>query len=320
MFCLSIFFVCFNPFDRLFFRCYNKNHYTSNHILFVFLRFSLNIGRNIAECYIKMEFIKPTLFDIESLARSAGAILQESYNNEHQISYKGVIDLVTEADHASEDFLLKEIKSRFPSSHIFSEESGEFKGQDEDTWYIDPLDGTVNYSHHNPIFCVSIGFASGGTLKLGAVYDPLRNEMFSAENGKGACMNGSKIRTSHENELQKSLLVTGFPYDVWSSERNNFDNFWKLSKLSQGVRCGGSAALDGCYVAAGRLDGFWELSLKPWDVAAAGLIAQEAGARVTAVDGNPNFISEPVSVVVAAPGIYDQMLGVLINEEGLPNN
>lgn len=255
--------------------------------------------------------MKPTLFDIESLARSAGAILRESFNKEHDISYKGVIDLVTEADHASEAFLLEEIKTLFPGGHIFTEESGEVKGQNEDIWYIDPMDGTVNYAHHDPIFCVSIGFASRGTLSLGAVYDPLRDEMFSAEHGKGAHLNGMKILASHTNELQKSLLVTGFPYDVWDSKRNNFDNFVKMTKLTQGVRCHGSAALDGCYVAAGRLDGYWEFSLKPWDVVAAGLIAQEAGARVTAMDGSPDFISSPQSVIFSTPGIYDQMLEAL---------
>lgn len=255
--------------------------------------------------------MEPTLSDIKYLARSAGAILREGFKKEHDISYKGVIDLVTEADYASEAFLLKEIKTRFPGDRIFTEESGEINGENENIWYIDPMDGTVNYAHHLPNFCVSIGFASHGDLKLGAVYDPLRNEMFSAERGKGARLNGKKIRTSQINVLSKSLLVTGFPYDVWNTQRNNFDNFVEISKLTQGVRCHGSAVLDGCYVAASRLDGFWELSLKPWDVAAAGLIAQEAGARVTTLDGNPDFISPPLSVIIAAPGIYDQLLEAL---------
>lgn len=255
--------------------------------------------------------MKPTLSDMESLARSAGAILREGYNKEHQISYKGVIDLVTEADHASEAFLLKEISLRFSGAHILTEESGEIKGRNEDLWYIDPLDGTVNYAHHVPIFCVSICFASRGTLSLGAVYDPLRDEMFSAERGQGAYLNGMKLQASKTAELQKSLLVTGFPYDTWDSPRNNFDYFVKLAKLTQGVRRLGSAALDGCYVAAGRFDGFWELSLKPWDVAAAALIAEEAGARVTAMDGGPDYISPPQSVIISAPGIYDQLFEAL---------
>ena len=252
--------------------------------------------------------IKPTLSDLEQLARGAGAILREGYNKEHQIQYKGVIDLVTEIDHASEFFLIHEIQTRFPDSHIVAEESGETKGANEGIWYIDPLDGTVNYAHHIPAFCVSIAYAVGGIVKLGAVYDPLRDEMFSAERGKGASLNGKAIHASNTTELQKSLLVTGFPYDTWNTKKDNFRNFEKLAKMTQGVRRLGSAALDGCYVAAGRFDAFWELTLKPWDIAAAGLIAEEAGARVTATDGQPDYISAPQSILAAAPGIYEKML------------
>ncbi len=252
--------------------------------------------------------MKPILSDIEQLARGAGAILRDGYNKEHQVSYKGVIDLVTEIDHASESFLIKEIQSRFPDSHIVAEESGETQGSNEGIWYIDPLDGTVNYAHHIPLFCVSIAFAYDGSVKLGAVYDPLRDEMFTAERGKGAFLNGKPIHASAATELQKSLLVTGFPYDTWNTEKDNFKNFEKLAKTTQGVRRLGSAALDGCYVAAGRFDGFWELTLKPWDIAAAGLIAEEAGARVTATDGKPDYISSPQSILAAAPGVYEKLL------------
>ena len=255
--------------------------------------------------------MKPTLSDIESLARSAGAILRDGYNQEHDIQYKGVIDLVTEADHASEAFLLGEIGKRFSGGNILAEESGEIKGSNEDVWYIDPLDGTVNYAHHVPIFSVSIAFASRRTLMLGAVYDPMRDEMFCAERGKGATLNGEKIHISRTKELQKSLLVTGFPYDTWNSPRDNFEYFVKLAKLTQGVRRLGSAALDGCYVAAGRFDGFWELSLKPWDVAAAALIAEEAGGRITAMDGGADYLSPPQSVIMSAPGIYKQLFDAL---------
>ena len=252
--------------------------------------------------------MNPTLSDLERLAREAGAILREGYNKEHQVSYKGLIDLVTEIDHASESFLLKEIQTHFPDSHILAEESGETKGVNEGIWYVDPLDGTVNYSHHIPLFCVSIAYAFKGTVTLGAVYDPLRDEMFSAERGRGAFLNGKPIHASDTTELQKSLLVTGFPYDTWNTEKDNFKNFEKLAKMTQGVRRLGSAALDGCYVAAGRFDGFWELTLRPWDIAAAGLTAEEAGAHVTATDGKPDYISSPQSIIAAAPGIYQQML------------
>jgi len=252
--------------------------------------------------------MKPTLSDLERLAREAGAILREGYSKEHQISYKGVIDLVTEIDHASEAFLLKEINAYFPDSHIIAEESGETKGANGGIWYIDPLDGTVNYSHHIPVFCVSIAYAFDDIVTLAAVYDPLRDEMFTAERGKGAFLNGKQLHASKTTELQKSLLVTGFPYDTWNTKQDNFRNFEKLAKLTQGVRRLGSAALDTAYVATGRFDAFWEFTLKPWDIAAAGLIAEEAGVRVTTIDGKSDYISAPQSVLAAAPGIYEKMM------------
>jgi myo-inositol-1(or 4)-monophosphatase len=245
---------------------------------------------------------------LESLARKAGAILRDGYSKEHQVNYKGVIDLVTEVDHQSEALLLGEVQKDFPDHHIFSEESGVIQGNDEHIWYIDPLDGTVNYAHHIPIFCVSIAYAFKGELTLGAIYDPMRDEMFLAEHAKGATLNGKLIRASSATELQKSLLVTGFPYDAWNTEQDNFSNFVKFGKLTQGVRRLGSAALDLCYVAAGRFDGFWELALKPWDVAAGGLICREAGASITNVRGQADFISPPQSVVATAPGIHARML------------
>lgn len=255
--------------------------------------------------------MQPTLSYIENLARKAGAILRDGYSKEHEVAYKGVIDLVTEVDHQSEAYLLGEVRRDFPSHHIFSEESGIIQGSNDHVWYIDPLDGTVNYAHQVPIFSVSIAYASNGTLTLGAVYDPMRDEMFSAERGRGARLNGRPLKVSATTELQKSLLVTGFPYDAWNTEQDNFANFVKFAKLTQGVRRLGSAALDLCYVAAGRFDGFWELALKPWDVAAGGLVCEEAGARVTNVHGEADYISPPQSVVAATPGIHARMLDEL---------
>jgi len=252
--------------------------------------------------------MQPTLAQLERLAREAGAILHAGYNTEHQVNYKGVIDLVTEVDHQSEAFLLGEVQKQFPDHHIFTEESGIIQGNDEDIWYIDPLDGTVNYAHHIPIFCVSIAYGFQGSLTLGAVYDPMRDEMFTAERGKGAFLNGRLLHVSSASELQKSLLVTGFPYDAWDTKYDNFANFVRLGKLTQGVRRLGSAALDLCYVAAGRFDGFWEMSLNPWDIAAGGLICEEAGAQVTNVDGGGDYISPPQSVVASAPGIHPLLL------------
>ena len=251
--------------------------------------------------------MRPTLKDLELRARGAGKFLRAGYQRKHQVKYKGVIDLVTEVDHQSEAYLIGEIQKQFPDHHILAEESGETVGDKDHIWYIDPLDGTVNYAHHIPIFCVSIAYASRGTVMLGAVYDPLRDEIFTAERGKGAFLNKKPIQVSTTTELQKCLLVTGFPYDTWHTKLDNFYNFEKLGRLTQGVRRLGSAALDACYVGAGRFDGFWELSLSPWDVAAGGLIAEEAGARVTNVDGSPDYISAPQSIICATPGIYNQM-------------
>jgi myo-inositol-1(or 4)-monophosphatase len=242
------------------------------------------------------------------MARAAGEILRAGYEREHRVAYKGVIDLVTEMDHESETYLLGQINERFPGSHIITEESGEIKGNREALWYVDPLDGTVNYAHHIPIFCVSLAFASSGTVNLGVVYDPMRDEMFSAERGQGAQLNGRPLRASSAKDLQHSLLVTGFPYDAWNTPRDNFANFVRLGKMTQGVRRLGSAALDAAYVGAGRFDGFWELALNPWDVAAGGLIASEAGALVTNIDGLTDYISVPQSVVCAAPGIHQALM------------
>jgi myo-inositol-1(or 4)-monophosphatase len=255
--------------------------------------------------------MQPTLAYLETLARQAGAILNAGYDQEHQVNYKGVIDLVTEVDHQSEAYLLGEIQRDFPDHHIFTEETGVIQGNDEDIWYIDPLDGTVNYAHHVPIFSVSIAYASRGTLKLGAVYDPLRNEMFSAERGSGAHLNGNRLQVSSVTELRRSLLVTGFPYDTWDTPQDNLNNFGRLAKLTQGVRRLGSAALDLSYVAAARLEGFWELSLRPWDVAAGGLICEEAGARVTNVSGGDDYLTQPLSILAATPGIHNLMLAEL---------
>lgn len=253
---------------------------------------------------------EPTLDTLERLARQAGEILRAGYQKEHQVTYKGVIDLVTEIDHQSEAYLLGEIRSRFPHHHIMAEESGGTRGQAHQ-WYIDPLDGTVNYAHRIPIFCVSIAYASDGNISLAAVYDPMRDEMFTAAHGQGAYLNGRPLRVSSEQDLQHSLLVTGFPYDVWNTEFDNFDNFARLSKLSLGVRRLGSAALDLCYVAAGRFEGFWELALNSWDVAAGGLICLEAGATVTNVRGGADFLSPPQSIVAATPGIHASLLAAL---------
>jgi len=253
----------------------------------------------------------PTLPDLERMARQAGKILSERYDQEHEVNYKGVIDLVTEVDRASEALLIGEVQRRFPTHRILSEEAGDLVGRDEHLWLIDPLDGTVNYAHGVPLFAVSIAYAHKGVVALGAVFDPMRDEMFLAERGGGAHLNGRSLKVSAADELVRSLLVTGFPYDTWTSERNNLEYFGRFARLTQGVRRLGSAALDLCYVGAGRFDGYWELSLHPWDLAAGGLVAEEAGARVTALDGGSDYISPPCSLIAATPGIYNKMVDVL---------
>lgn len=257
--------------------------------------------------------MKPTIKDLEKLAYQAGEILRAGYNKKHQIDYKGAIDLVTEIDHQSEDFLLDAILRQFPDHHILAEENGSVNEGGDHIWYIDPLDGTVNYAHNIPIFCVSIGYAFRGALQLAAVYDPMRDELFSAVKDEGAWLNGEPIHTSAAKELSESLLTTGFPYDMWETKNDNLVDYGRFAKRTQGVRRLGAAALDLCYVGAGRFDGFWEQSLKPWDVAAGGLIAREAGAKVTQIDGNSNYLAAPLSILAAPPELYAKM-SALLNE------
>lgn len=250
----------------------------------------------------------PTLSDLSSLARQAGDILRASFGQHLHVDHKGLIDLVSEADRQSEQFLIGYIRERFPGDRIVAEESGVSAGSIDHLWYIDPLDGTVNYVHGLPIYSVSIAYAEGGKLLLGVVYDPMRDELFSAEAGLGAWLNGVAIHTAQASDLDHALLVTGFPYDIRTNPENNLDHYAHFALHSQGVRRLGSAALDLSYIACGRLDGFWELRLNPWDVAAGGLIARQAGAMVTNLAGSDDFISPPQSILAANPTIHSLML------------
>jgi len=248
------------------------------------------------------------------MARQAGEILRRGYGKEILVSHKGEIDLVTEIDHLSESYLLGEIRSRFPGHRIISEESGAHAGSDCCVWYVDPLDGTVNYAHHIPIFTVSIAYEEDGRMLLGVVYDPLREELYSAQRSTGAWLNGEPISVSNVQQLDTAMLATGFAYDIRTHPETNLDHFAHFSLRCQGVRRLGSAALDLCYVAAGRYDGFWELRLSPWDMAAGALIAQEAGARVTRIDGDLDFLTPPESILAANPTLHAQMLFILKSE------
>jgi myo-inositol-1(or 4)-monophosphatase len=232
----------------------------------------------------------------------------------HEIRYKGVIDIVTEIDRRSEDFLLAKIRRCYPGHRIVTEESGEFLGDSDSAWFVDPLDGTVNYSHGLPIFSVSIGYSEGDSLRLGVVYDPSRDECFSAERGRGAWLNGNPLTVSYESNLDLSLLVTGFPYDIRTNPDNNLNHYAEFSMHTQAVRRLGSAALDLCYVAAGRFDAYWEAYLKPWDVAAGVLIAREAGAVVTNMDGGLDILTPPIKVVAGNAKLHALMLRGLKGE------
>jgi myo-inositol-1(or 4)-monophosphatase len=256
--------------------------------------------------------MNPTLAEIETLARQAGEILRRAYSKGVEVQHKGVIDLVTEADHQSEDFLIGQIHAHYPNQKIVAEESGVLPGDGQGVWYIDPLDGTVNFAHGVPFFSVSIGFAIGGKVVMGAVYEPLRDELFSAQAGQGARLNGAPIQPSGCATLDQALLVTGFPYDVRTSSRNNIAQYGRFALVSQGVRRLGSAALDSCYIACGRFDGYWELSVQTYDIAAGALIAQEAGAVVSKADGRQDLLTPPCSILAAAtPALYAQMLPVI---------
>jgi myo-inositol-1(or 4)-monophosphatase len=255
--------------------------------------------------------VKQELAFLETLARQAGAILRAGVNQPFQIDRKGVIDLVTEMDHRSESFILGAIQEQFPTHRIVSEEVGVVEGDASHVWYVDPLDGTVNYAHGIPLYTVSIAYAEDGHVRLGAVYDPSRDELYTGMRGSGARLNGQPIRVSAAQDLDQGLLVTGFPYDIRTHPQKNLDHFVNFSLRSQGVRRLGSAALDLCYLAAGRLDGFWEIRIKSDDIAAGGLIAEEAGARVAKVDGSPDYITPPCSILAATPAIYPQMLALL---------
>ncbi|HNS37604.1 MAG TPA: inositol monophosphatase family protein [Anaerolineaceae bacterium] len=253
----------------------------------------------------------PALSEVIGWARQAGALLQAGLGKKHTIEYKGPVNLVTEMDQASEALLIDLIRSRCPDHKIITEESGALAGADGCCWYIDPLDGTTNYAHGLPIYAVSIGFVANGIQQLGVVYDPSRDECFSAEHGRGAWLNDQPIHVTTETELQHSLLVTGFPYSILTSNNNNLGYFNRFSLRSRAVRRLGSAALDLCYVAMGRFDGYWELLLQSWDIAAGSLIAAEAGAHLTDMQGGPNFMSPPHSLIVANPAIHAQMLAVI---------
>lgn len=251
-------------------------------------------------------------FAVET-AREAGQILLEKFGRKINVSKKGNINLVTEADFASEKYIIEKIRSHYPKHSILAEESGEsfatIDGDKRWKWIIDPLDGTTNYAHGYPCFSVTIALERDGEIVVGATFDPTRDEMFSAEKGAGANLNNRKIRASDTEALSESLIVTGFPYD-FSQTRNFARHLNEFLLRSRGVRRDGSAAIDMAYVACGRFDGFWEEGLNPWDVAAGVLFVSEAGGRVSYYDDAPFSIYAPP--ICASNGlIHGEMLDVL---------
>ncbi len=246
-------------------------------------------------------------------AKEAGTFLKKSVGKIKDIQKKDGQErnLVTEIDKKSEDIIISKIKKYFPQHNILAEESGTKRGRTSAyKWIIDPLDGTTNFTHGFPVFCVSIGLEYKDEIILGVIYDPNFDELFTAEKGGGAFLNGRKIYVSKIDSLIKSLLVTGFPYNIVENPNNAVEHFVHFLMKAQAVRRMGSAAIDLAYVAAGRYDGFWEVALNPWDMAAGALLVQEAGGKLTDFSGNEFNIYKPE--VLATNGlVHQEMRNVL---------
>jgi myo-inositol-1(or 4)-monophosphatase len=247
---------------------------------------------------------------VEAVVR-AGDLQMARFGQDFQIDKKGTIDLVTEVDVEVERMFRDLIAKRFPDHQILAEELGGALAVPEGPcWVFDPIDGTTNYAHGLPIFCASLALEIDGVPELAAVYDPNRRELFTAERGRGAFLNGKPIRVSSASHLVDALLVTGFPYDVHSRVDEIVGLFGAFVAQARAVRRLGSAAVDLCWVAAGRMDGFWESDLKPWDMAGGALIVAEAGGRVTAMDGRP-FTSRGRHVLATNSHLHNAMLDVI---------
>ena len=249
--------------------------------------------------------------------QAGAAQLQHFFNGEFKISNKeGINNLVTEADHASEKAIIDSIKKDFPGHFILSEERGELAMDSEYKWIIDPIDGTVNFANGIPLCCVSIGVEKAGIMILGAVYNPLMNEMFLAQAGFGASLNDKKIAVSNKEEVIKSCLVTGFPYTYLDMPNGPLQVFEQLIRKGVPVRRLGSAAIDLCWVAAGRFDGFYEHNLQAWDSAAGFLIVQEAGGKITDFNGDAYSPYQP-QIVATNGKIHDELLGIISGKQKL---
>jgi myo-inositol-1(or 4)-monophosphatase len=247
-------------------------------------------------------------------ALAAGRIQKERADSVGEIQYKGEINLVTEVDLLCEQEVIGRIQKAFPGHAFLAEESGATEGDADHLWIIDPLDGTVNYAHGYPCYCVSIGYQRKGEVVTGVVYNPCLDELFVAEKGQGATLNGKPIAVSTTTDLKQSLLATGFAYDINESTDNNLDHFQNFIMACQAIRRPGSAAMDLCYTAMGRFEGFWELKLHPWDYSAGWLMIVEAGGQVTRFDGSP-FQMGDRSILTSNGHIHSAMVDILHNNQ-----
>jgi len=250
----------------------------------------------------------------EAVVREAGMYLRENLGRGAEVSLKGAVDLVTPFDLGAQEILVGRLSAAFPTHGFLAEEGLARPGTSDWRWIIDPLDGTTNYAHSFPVFSVSAALERAGRVVLGFVYDPMREEMFTASAGQGAFLNGAAIRVSSVLDLGSSLLATGFPYDLRTSPVNNMGHWGRFIVKAQAIRRCGSAALDLSYVACGRFDGFWELKLKPWDVAAGALIVAEAGGRISDFHGG-EFALEAPGILATNGRIHREMLDVLTADE-----
>jgi myo-inositol-1(or 4)-monophosphatase len=259
--------------------------------------------------------------DIASEAALAGGAILQAYAGRVEIQEKGRMgDLVTEADRAAEAAILKVIQRHFPDHKILAEESGRSGLADSPfLWAIDPLDGTTNYAHQYPFYACSIGLLVNGVPSLGVIYDPVRQELFRAIKGQGATLNRQPMQVSTTAELRQSLLVTGFAYDRHTTPDNNYAEFCHFSHLTQGVRRGGAASLDLAYVACGRLDGFWERGLSPWDMAAGAMLVEAAGGKVTAYD-QTEFLIESGRILATNGALHPLISQELLKVKPLPDH
>jgi myo-inositol-1(or 4)-monophosphatase len=242
------------------------------------------------------------------IAHEAGALLNSLFEGSIEIHYKGPMDLVTKADRRSEALITERLRQRFPQHAIVAEEGGSHEAHSEFCWYVDPLDGTTNFAHRLPVFCVSLGLARRNEVIGGVIYDPVHKELYTAELGGGAYLNGRRLSVSRTEHLAEGLVATGFP-PYASDHELNIQYYFRFTQACHGVRRAGSAALDLCSVAAGHLEGFWELKLNPWDKAAGVLMVMEAGGRVTDLSGGPFKLLEN-EVFASNRFVHDSMLQI----------